>query len=101
MFSSLSWTWFSFFSCMQNASVEECFLSIEYFLRADLDACTSAPILPEGRIERVSHNPSKAVEKEGRGIFRYICMHAHVHAVRNTRIVLIEKTQTGVITRTR
>ena len=38
----------------------------------DLDACTSAPLLPDGRIGRVTHNPNKAVEKEGRGIFRYM-----------------------------
>ena len=69
MFSSSSWIcWFSFFRCMQNASVEECFLH----LRGDLDACTSAPLLPDGRIGRVTHNPNKAVEKEGRGIFRYM-----------------------------
>ena len=69
MFSSSSWTWlFSFFRCMQNASVEECFLH----LRGDLDACTSAPLLPDGRIGRVTHDPNKAVEKEVRGIFRYM-----------------------------
>ena len=59
-------------------------MSIEYFLRADLDAYTSAPILPDGRIGRVTHDPNKGQgcsRRKGRGIFRYMSYYVHFDSV--------------------
>ena len=55
-------------------------------LRGDLDAYTSAPLLPDGRIGRVTHDPNNKGQgcsrrKGRRGIFRYMSYYVHFDSV--------------------